>query len=130
VPEGTSVSVDGHDVRLDVALGDFVVWRRDDLPSYQFASVVDDVDLGITHIVRGTDLRESTAAQLFLAERLGLPSFAAITVLHHGLATGADGAKLSKSQAVRGHPLPRTEQTREAVLRLADSLGEQWGLVG
>ena len=129
VPEGTVVPVDDVDVSLDETLGDFVVWRRDDQPAYQLASVVDDVELGITHIVRGTDLRESTAAQLFLADQLGLASFATITVLHHALATGADGTKLSKSQAVRGHPLPRTEQARTAILRLADALGAPWGLV-
>ena len=130
VPENTAVEVDGVFVRLDLVMGDFVVWRRDDLPAYQLASVVDDVDLGMTHIVRGVDLLESTAAQLFLARGLGLDSFASMTVLHHGLVTGTDGTKLSKSQAERGRPLPRTDEMRTLISDAADELGAPLGITG
>ena len=130
IPEGTAVEVDDVSVRLDLVMGDFVVWRRDDLPAYQLASVVDDVDLGMTHIVRGVDLLESTAAQRFLARGLGLDTFASLTFLHHGLVTHPDGTKLSKSQVERGRPLPRTDEMRTLISDMADELGAPLGITG
>lgn len=54
--------------------GDFLVWRRDDVPSYQLAVVVDDSRMRITEVVRGRDLLKSTARQLLLYRALRLPS--------------------------------------------------------
>jgi glutamyl-tRNA synthetase len=78
VPDGTAVSF--HDERMGprsfVAaedFGDFVVWRRDDVPAYQLAVVVDDAAMQITEVVRGADLLKSTARQLLLIRALGLP---------------------------------------------------------
>lgn len=51
--------------------GDFLVWRRDDVPSYQLAVVVDDAAMRITEVVRGADLLKSTARQLLLVRALG-----------------------------------------------------------
>ena len=73
-----------------------IIRRRDGLPSYQIASVVDDVEYGITHIIRGIDLVESTAFQLHIAEQLGYSSFEAIQFMHHPLVHHDEG-KMSKS---------------------------------
>jgi glutamyl-tRNA synthetase len=54
--------------------GDFLIWRRDDIPSYQLAVVVDDVAMEISEIVRGADLLKSTARQILLQRALGFPT--------------------------------------------------------
>ena len=78
--------------------GDLVLHRRDGIPAYQIASLVDDVNPGINLIVRGEDLRESSVVQLHLAQRLKADSFLQIRFLHHSLLTRPDGIKLSKSK--------------------------------
>jgi glutamyl-tRNA synthetase len=126
VPPGTVVNVAGLDVDLADSVGDFVVWRRDGKPSYHLASVVEDRDLGTTHIVRGGDLLDSTAAQIFLAAGLRMPTVARARYLHHELITDAGGHKLSKSQIATG-PLALTDENllavREAATRLAPAIG-------
>src|ERR1035437_8143332 len=52
--------------------GDFMIWRRDDVPAYQLAVVADDAAMAITEVVRGADLLKSTARQLLLLRALGL----------------------------------------------------------
>ena len=73
--------------------GGTTLLRPDGTPTYQLASVVDDLDLGITHIVRGFDHRPNLDIQRRIARSLGaeLPE-----VIHHGLLLGPDGKKLSK----------------------------------
>ena len=67
--------------------------REDGSPTYHLASVVDDVDFGITHVVRGNDHRPNESLHRRLFEALGAtpPEF-----VHHGLILGEDGKKLSK----------------------------------
>lgn len=109
------LEVDGRTIDLSREMGDFVVWRRDDRPAYQLASLVDDLDDRINLIVRGEDLRGSTAAQIYLAAILDRGEFARAHFIHHPLLFGPDGRKLSKSDdalslaalRVRGEtPLP------------------------
>ena len=73
--------------------GDFLVWRRDDVPAYQLAVVVDDAAMGITEVVRGADLLKSTARQLLLMRGLEL---AAPDYFHCQLVRDAAGARLAK----------------------------------
>ena len=78
---------------LSTDIGDFVLKRADGLFAYQLAVVVDDAASGITHIVRGCDLLNSTPRQIYLQKLLGLkpPIYA-----HLPVATNAGGEKLSK----------------------------------
>jgi glutamyl-tRNA synthetase len=73
--------------------GDFVVWRRDDVPAYQLAVVVDDARMRITEVVRGADLLKSTARQMLLQRALGLPTPA---YFHCDLVTDERGERLAK----------------------------------
>ncbi len=91
-------------VRIDQAqnsdnqlINDFVVRQRSGLPAYQVTSLTDDLHFGVTNLVRGDDLRESTAMQQYLAGLLDHEAFAQIPVWHHPLLTDSDGNKLSKS---------------------------------
>jgi glutamyl-tRNA synthetase len=97
VEESAVIEIGSAKLPLGLLMGDFVVWRRDDLPAYQLTSLVDDLDDRINLIVRGEDLLNSTAAQLFLAGKLGAEEFARASFHHHPLLPGADGRKLSKS---------------------------------
>lgn len=98
VPDGRSVEfVDGRcgaqSFEAGRAFGDFVLWRHDNLPSYQLAVTIDDSEMGITEVVRGEDLLRSTARQLLLYEALGrsAPSF-----FHCELALDETGRRLAK----------------------------------
>lgn len=100
-------------VPLAAEMPDFVVRKKDGVPAYQLASVVDDLRLGTTLIVRGQDLLPSSAAQLWLASQVtDLKGFnqQGIRFFHHNLLTDAAGQKLSKSTqaasetGIAGHP--------------------------
>jgi glutamyl-tRNA synthetase len=73
--------------------GDFVVRRADGIVGYQLAVIVDDIEMGITHVLRGWDLLDSTPRQLLIAEALGRP---APTYAHAPLLLGPDGRRLAK----------------------------------
>jgi glutamyl-tRNA synthetase len=73
--------------------GDFLVWRRDDVPSYQLACVADDAAMRITEVVRGADLLKSTARQILLYRALGLEE---PLWYHCPLVTDERGERLAK----------------------------------
>ena len=83
------------------AVGDFIIQRRDKLFSYQLAVTVDDAFQGVTRVVRGTDLLDSTARQIYMQQCLGYkkPSYA-----HVPIAVTKDGQKLSKQNLATGLP--------------------------
>jgi glutamyl-Q tRNA(Asp) synthetase len=104
-------------------VGDIVLRRIDGLWSYQLAVVVDDAAQGITDIVRGADLLESTPRQIDLQQRLGLPT---PRYLHLPLVLDADGRKLGKSNAA----LPIAPEQPLAALRIAwSALGQAQGVL-
>lgn len=82
--------------RVDRDAGDVVLRRADGLWAYQLAVVVDDAAQGITDVVRGADLLDSTPRQILLQQALGLPT---PRYAHLPLLLGEDGRKLSKSDA-------------------------------
>lgn len=97
---------------LGTEVGDFVLKRADGYWAYQLAVVVDDADQGVTHVVRGADLLDSTPRQIYLQRLLGLSS---PRYLHVPVVTNARGEKLSKQTG--GLAL----NTRDAVRELVDA---------
>jgi glutamyl-tRNA synthetase len=98
VPDGEAIRfVDQHQGQqwyiAGEDFGDFVIWRRDDVPAYQLAVVVDDAAMQITEVVRGVDLLKSTARQLLLIRALG---WAAPSYFHCDLVRDASGVRLAK----------------------------------
>ena len=82
-----------QEIQLDSDVGDFVVKRADGLFAYHLAVVVDDAFQGISEIVRGTDLLDSTAHHIYLQELL---SYHTPQYVHHPISVNAQGEKLSK----------------------------------
>ena len=98
--DGSDLIIDWFDRRLGAqtqnvtqTIGDIVLQRTDGLWAYQMAVVVDDADQGVTHVVRGGDMTESTPRQIHLQRALGLPT---PHYLHTPVVMAADGHKLSK----------------------------------
>jgi glutamyl-tRNA synthetase len=85
--QGPQLFVAGRD------FGDFIVWRRDDVPAYQLAVVVDDALMKITEVVRGVDLLKSTARQILLQRAL---VYATPDYYHCELVRGERGERLAK----------------------------------
>ena len=98
IPDGENVKfIDGHfGLQQSVAgedFGDFLVWRKDDFPSYQLACTVDDAEMRITEVVRGADLITSTFRQLLLYRAIGWPVPA---FFHCPLVNDEHGQRLAK----------------------------------
>jgi len=94
--------------------GDFLIWRRDDLPAYQLAVVVDDAAMQVSEVVRGADLLKSTARQLLLIRALDLP---VPSYFHCQLIRDPKGARLAKRHdALSLRALRQTGCSTEQVL--------------
>ena len=87
-------------------LDDFIIFRSDGTPTYNFATVVDDAMMGITHVIRGDDHLSNTPRQVMVYEALGAPT---PTFAHISMILGADGKKLSKR-----HGATSVEEFRDA----------------
>ncbi len=100
--------------------GDFVLQRADGFWAYQLAVVVDDIAQGITSVVRGEDLLDSTARQIYLYQLLGHPP---PTFLHVPVVRNAEGQKLSKQT---GAPPLDLNQPLQCLQLAAQHLGLGW----
>ena len=120
-------SVNDAEYNLHNQFGDVVLWRRDDVPSYHWANVIDDRDLAITHIVRGSDLQASSALHIHIARIIGAANVANASYQHHSLILSGSGKKLSKSQQSNARPptldLVFLSDVHNAAERLANELG-------
>ncbi len=125
VPQDHAVEfMDGHfgPQRLTAGkdFGDFLVWRRDDVPAYQLAVVVDDAAMQITEVVRGADLLRSTARQILLAQALDLESPA---WYHCDLMLDEHGQRLAKRQdALSLRALRRMGKSPQEVVHMATAI--------
>ena len=100
--EGSVVFEDKVRGRIEISnaeLDDLIIWRSDDHPTYNFAVVVDDIDMGITEVIRGEDHINNTPRQINIYHALDAtpPQFAHLPMIH-----GPDGAKLSKRHGAVG----------------------------
>lgn len=105
--------------RLESESGDFIIWRRDGLVAYHLAVVVDDFEQGVTEVVRGLDLIDSTPRQMWLQELL---NYSKPGYLHIPLATHPDGQKLSK---LTGATPVSQENPKVTLLLVLKALGQQ-----
>lgn len=131
VPENRGDIVVGDAVRGETvfpadAMDDFILVRGDGTPTYNFATVVDDADMEISHVIRGDDHLSNTPRQILVYEALGrpVPMFA-----HLSMIWGADGKKLSKRHGATSVEAFREEgYLPEALLNYLALLG--WSLDG
>ncbi|MFM0173231.1 tRNA glutamyl-Q(34) synthetase GluQRS [Paraburkholderia sediminicola] len=124
VPDGDSAVITFEDrwqgkqtQNLATEVGDFVLKRADDQWAYQLAVVVDDADADITHVVRGADLMDSTARQIYLQRCLRVPT---PEYLHVPVVTNEEGEKLSKQN---GATALDSDKPLEALSAAAQHLG-------
>jgi len=104
---------------ISIEVGDFVLKRADGFWAYQLAVVVDDAAQGITDIVRGADLLDSTARQIYLQEALGLPR---VRYLHVPVVNNDAGEKLSKQTGALAFDRGDNDLLHEALIPAAQFL--------
>ncbi|WP_052590575.1 glutamate--tRNA ligase family protein [Halobacteriovorax marinus] len=94
----TSYHFDGKEISIQRDIGDIILWRKDNIPSYQLVSIYEDFSDKVTHIFRGEDLLTSSAIQIALANDFGLSTFPKIENFSHHSLVIENGEKLSKSR--------------------------------
>jgi glutamyl-tRNA synthetase len=133
VPDGEAIGFDdGYYGHQEFVAGrdfaDFLLWRRDDIPAYQLAVVVDDAAMQITEVVRGADLLKSTARQLLLIRALGYPAPA---YFHCPLLRDEKNVRLAKRHDALSLRTLRAQGADPEVLRKEFAVEVEWdrGLV-
>ncbi len=122
---GLSDIVQGDVVYDNSELDDMIIARGDGSPTYHLAAVVDDIDMGITHVIRGDDHLNNTPRQMHIYRALGepYPHYAHIPMIH-----GQDGKKLSKRHgALSILEYQKAGFLAEAVINYLSRLGWSWG---
>lgn len=115
VPKGTEMTINEKYPRT-MALNDFVVRKKDGHPAYAICSLADDLHFCITHIVRGEDLLESTARQLYIDSHLPHPAFHHVFFWHHSLLLDQKNEKYSKSAGAQSCSILNSQST-ESILK-------------
>jgi hypothetical protein len=106
--KGQSIKINAHASGIDPTYDGFVLWRRSDQPSSLLAGIIDDFDLGTTHIVRGEDLVFISQIEAAIRPKILGDESITTQVLHHQLIRDESGQKLSKSAGKNGTPLQLT----------------------
>ncbi len=109
---------------LNQEVGDFILKRADGIWAYQLAVVVDDAAQGVTHVVRGQDLADNTARQIWLQHCLGLPT---PQYLHTPLVLAPDGQKLSKQSGAKAVNVSSPQTVLQTLQDAALALGLHCG---
>lgn len=111
--------------RVEREVGDFILQRADGLYAYQLAVVVDDLDQGVTDVVRGADLLDSTARQIHLQRILGAPQ---PRYAHVPVAVNTAGEKLSKQTGAAPLDLAHPERELARARRFLGQAEDGWDL--
>jgi glutamyl-Q tRNA(Asp) synthetase len=125
-PIGFADAVQGWlEQRVETEVGDFVLLRADGITAYQLAVVVDDLDQGITDVVRGADLLDSTARQIHLQRLLGArtPRYAHVPVV-----VNVAGEKLSKQTGARALDLSDPQAELARARRFLNQAADGWDI--
>lgn len=113
------IDINGNLIYIKNQIGDVIVWRKNDLPSYNFASLMDDEKDKITHIIRGEDLLFASAIQKYMAKIFTCKSFLNVKFSHHILLYDKFHKKLSKSNS---SPSLLTQKSKNELFRFVGKL--------